>query len=136
MPALPMSNRSLLVRTDFTSDSDWTRLTDVIASETEDGFRAYFDVVDDPAFRGADWETLRAALPPNVDGASVLFIADAGALGSPGFPILVVDVMRNEPPFRCVAAELVGVDNNLNLSNMDWRDFASAVDEGGVFRGF
>jgi len=31
---------------------------------------------------------------------------------------------------------LWGVENNLNISNMDWEEFASAVDEGGVFRGF
>jgi uncharacterized protein DUF6924 len=28
------------------------------------------------------------------------------------------------------------VDNNLNISNTDWEDFAGAAGEDGVFRGF
>jgi hypothetical protein len=28
------------------------------------------------------------------------------------------------------------VDNNLNISNMDWEDFSGAAGEDGVFRGF
>ena len=33
-------------------------------------------------------------------------------------------------------ARALGVENNLNIANIDWEDFASAVDESGVFRGF
>jgi hypothetical protein len=29
----------------------------------------------------------------------------------------------------------VGGRNNLNIANMDWQEFAAAVDEDGVFRG-
>jgi hypothetical protein len=32
--------------------------------------------------------------------------------------------------------ELWGVENNLNIANMDWEDFAGRVDESGVSRGF
>jgi hypothetical protein len=39
-------------------------------------------------------------------------------------------------PFRCISSELWGVDNNLNISNMDWEDFAGAAGKDGVFRGF
>jgi hypothetical protein len=39
-------------------------------------------------------------------------------------------------PFRCIPSELWGVDNNLNISNMDWEDFSGAAGEDGVFRGF
>jgi hypothetical protein len=28
------------------------------------------------------------------------------------------------------------VENNLNISNMDWEEFASEVSDDGVFRGF
>jgi hypothetical protein len=38
--------------------------------------------------------------------------------------------------FRCIPPELWGIDNNLNIANMDWAEFADAVDENGVFRGF
>jgi hypothetical protein len=73
----------------------------------------------------------------NDDGASVLFIADSTALTSPDHPVLVVDLLDDgRRPFRYIPPELWGVDNNLNIANMDWTDFADAVDEGGVFRGF
>jgi hypothetical protein len=35
-----------------------------------------------------------------------------------------------------IAPQLWAVENNLNLSNLDWEDFADAVDDDGVFRGF
>jgi hypothetical protein len=31
---------------------------------------------------------------------------------------------------------LWGVENNLNIANMGWEEFADAVDEDGTFRGF
>jgi hypothetical protein len=62
--------------------------------------------------------------------------ARAGRAGPAG--ALVVDLLdsRDKPPFRCIPSELWGIDNNLDLANRDGEDFASAVDEAGVFRGF
>jgi Domain of unknown function (DUF6924) len=70
------------------------------------------------------------------------------SLSSPDHPILVVDLsdtylsvaefpeIAGRTPFRCIPSELWGVDNNLNIANMDWEDFAGAAGEDGVFRGF
>jgi hypothetical protein len=105
--------------------------------ENEDGARAYAEPVSDPAFENASWAEVRAAVPAHNEGASVLFIADATTLSSPDHPILVVDLLdRDLAPFRCVPSELWGVDNNLNLANLDWVDVADEVDDDGVFRGF
>lgn len=136
MPALPQSNGSLLVRTDFSDDDAWRRLVEHVEKENADGFQAYVDFVDDAAFADSDWAAVRAAVPPNDEGASVLFVADRTALATDDHPILVIDLMSDSAPFRCVADELWSVDNNLNISNMDWEDFAGAVDADGVFRGF
>ena len=137
MPGLPRSDTSLLVRTDFTSDNSWQQVSNEAQRENEDGFRAYLEPVNDPTFDHANWETVKAAVPVNDNGASVLFIADGATLTSPDHPILVVDLgSSGKSPFRCIPPELWGVENNLNISNMDWEEFASAVDEGGVFRGF
>lgn len=69
-----------------------------------------------------------------------MLIADATTLGSADHPILIVELkdFRGEwlEPFRCIPAELWSVENNLNLSNMDWEDFAGFTDERRVFRGF
>lgn len=42
----------------------------------------------------------------------------------------------DEPAFRVIPSQLWSVENNLNISNMDWRDFFQATGAGGVFRGF
>ena len=39
-------------------------------------------------------------------------------------------------PFRCIPAELWSIENNLNIANMDWEEFAEAVGADGIFRGF
>jgi hypothetical protein len=138
MPMLPRSGCSLLVRTDFTSDEAWRQVSGAALAEYEGGFRAYIEPVSDPAFDGAAWQAVKAAVPANDAGASVLFIADSMALTLPDRPILVVDLLDSSgrPPFRCVPPELWGVENNLNIANMGWEDLANAVDEDGVFRGF
>ena len=91
---------------------------------------------DDPDNDGLAWQDpRRAALVGDVH-AAVLFVVDRPALDS-DHPVLVVDLSSQaRPPFRCVATELWGVDNNLNIANMDWEEFADRVDTDGVFRGF
>ena len=135
---LPRLNSSLLIRTDFSNGDAWQKISDEARRENEDGFRAYLEPVSDPAFDGLTWEAVRAAVPANENGARVLFIADNVTLILPDHPLLVVDLQADTggPPFRCIPPELWGVENNLNIANIDWEDFASAVDESGVFRGF
>lgn len=131
-----MSNDSLLVRTDFTSEDAWQVVSDEATRTYEDGFQAYAEPVSDPAFEGAGWETVRAAVPANDEGASVLFVADRTTLTSEDHSILVVDLMDDDnQPFRCIPSELWAIDNNLNISNLDWEDFADKTDEDGVYRG-
>lgn len=134
MPALPRVLYSFLVRTDFTSDGAWRQLSDEARRENPDGFRANVEPVSDPEFDGVTWEALKATVPAN--SVAVIFIADSTTLASPDNPVLVVDLLGSEPPFRCIPSELWSVDNNLNIANMSWEDFASALDENGVFRGF
>jgi hypothetical protein len=135
---LPRSNCSLLVRTDFISDDAWRAVCDEALREYEDGFRADLEPVSDPAFSGASWEAVRAAVAPHDHGPSVLFIADSTTLASPDHLVLAVDLLDDGGgrPFRCIPPELWAVDNNLNIANMAWEDFADATDESGVFRGF
>ncbi|WP_375154248.1 hypothetical protein [Paenarthrobacter sp. CM16] len=35
-----------------------------------------------------------------------------------------------------MARELGNVENNLNIANMDWEDFAGRTDDDGAFQGF
>ena len=140
MPSLPDLGVALLVRSDFTNDQAWQAVTDQASAASEDGFLANFTPVNDPAFNNADWQTIKAAVPQNGEGSMIVLIADSITMGSDDHPILVVDLMDFEgehlEPFRCVPSELWAVENNLNLANLDWNDFADAADDQRVFRGF
>lgn len=135
MDGLPETDASLLVRTDFSDAASWTRLLKVLSNETADGFRAYVEVVDDESWQDATPEVLSNAIPGTL-GAAVLFICDRIALSDFEFPVLVVDLWGDNAPFRCITSELWGPDNNLNLANMDFHEFAGAAGSDGVFRGF
>lgn len=133
---LPSSESSLLVRTDFTDDAAWQRVRSAALAESADGFRAYVTVIDERAYDGAAWDDVRQAAMAGGQHAAVLFIADHSALGK-DHPIQVLDLSReSRAPFRCIARELWSVDNNLNIANMDWEEFADNTDGDGIFRGF
>lgn len=135
MSKLPASNRSLLVRTDFSDETAWRAMLAVVSTETADGFRAYVEIVDDERWREATPDALRNtghARP----SAAVRFVCDRITLSDPELPVLVVDLWGDHSPFRCVASELWVPDNNLNLANMDFHEFADNVGSDGIFRGF
>ena len=136
MSGLPSIQDSLFVRTDFTDERAWKAAEAAALAENDDGFRAYVRVIDEPRFAKCTWQALRQEVMALEQHAAVLFVVDGPAL-TDDHPILVVD-LSDEPraAFRCVAHELWGVDNNLNIANMDWDEFAGNVDEDGVFRGF
>ena len=133
---LPELTGSDLVCTDFTDGAAWEQVSHDAQQENADGFRACIHPVSDPAFDGLSWEAVKAAVPADDDEGAVLFIADTAALVSHEHPVLVVDLLEDRPPFRCIASELWGVENNLSIANMDWEEFADAADDDGIFRGF
>jgi hypothetical protein len=136
MAGLPSTEASLLVRTDFSDGIAWEKTKAASLAESDDGYRAYLHVVDDATLGEATWQDLRRAILALERHASVLFVADSAALAG-DHSIQVVDLSRaSRPPFRCLAKELWGVDNNLNLANMEWEDFADNVEADGVYRGF
>jgi hypothetical protein len=134
MKALPRTKNSPLLRTDFADESAWQALVAAVGKPVGD-FRAYVTPVSDPAFDGTNIERL-IELGSDA-GLHFILVADRLALTSPEYPVLVVDVAR-EPgrTFRVVPSAAWSVENNLSLANMDFEEFADAVDEGGVFRGF
>lgn len=136
MPVLPSTENSLVVRTSFADARAWADALSVVMPKNDEGFRTYVEVVDDNAWVGAEWEQVRRAALATDEQAAVLFIVDSAAL-EPGYPVLVVDLgdLAHEP-FRCVASEVWGVDNDLNMANMDWEEFADMAESDGVFRDF
>ena len=136
METLPISDNSLLLRTDFADDAAWTALCEAVRVPSEDGFLAGVDCISDPAFDGLTVEQL-IALAPRSGHYSFVFVVDRLALTDPEMPVLVVD-LYDEPgrTFRVIPREMWGVENNLSIANMDYAEFAESADPDGVFRGF
>ncbi|MBU2666155.1 hypothetical protein KOI35_21890 [Actinoplanes bogorensis] len=144
-----MNDVAFVIRTDFEHPREWLRLQAAIAEpQTEDGFLAHVEFVDDPVHDGLTAPGLLAMFPPESDH-SFAFLADTRALTHPDQPILVVNLFdyeeerpdRGRGPhygttFRVVPSEMWSVQNNLSIANMDWAEFADNVDIDGVFRGF
>ncbi|MDO5066257.1 MAG: hypothetical protein Q4D96_03135 [Propionibacteriaceae bacterium] len=134
-PPLPRSDAPLLVRTWFNDTAAWEDTRTACLIPTEEGFVADLEVLDHPGLREAPWQLLRQQGAHH--GHPVLFIADHRTQLEPGHPVLVVSLHPDDQPptFRCPAAELWSVENNLTLGNMDWEEFTGHTVDG-VLRGF
>ncbi|MGI5521462.1 DUF6924 domain-containing protein [Micromonospora sp. CA-259024] len=144
-----VSSAPLMIRTDFSHDGEWTRLmAAVVEPQTEDEFEADVEFVDDKAFEGVTAAQLRQLVPAD-SRESFAFLADSQTFAHPDRPILVVQLQDweedaeeqvgepgDDTTFRVIPSEMHSVENNLSLANMDWEEFADAVDDDGVFRGF
>lgn len=119
MPTLPANAESLLVRTDFTDEAAWAHGVVAAMEEDRNGYRPYVTPVSDPAFDGAGWPTVKAAVPHD-SSARALFIADSYALDWAEYPFLTVDLLHDNEPFRCVASALATVESNLAVDNLSW----------------
>ena len=134
MKSLPRSDQALVIRTDFSDDIAWNTVVTAIRQPVE-GFYAYVELVDDPAFNGLTVEqlvTLRDDL-----SKSYTIVADAVTMSGAEHPLLVVDLfVELGRSFRAIPSTIQSVENNLSITNMDFREFADNVDADGVFRGF
>jgi hypothetical protein len=132
---LPTSEKALLVRTGFSDQRAWEKLKAAV-SDPGDAFVFNMEIVDDRTNTEATVEQLLEALPENYPHSFIL-VADDAAVSQPDYPLLVVDLLEERGrQFRAVAAQVASIDNNLSLANMGFEEFADAVDDGGVFRGF
>jgi hypothetical protein len=132
---LPKKKQALVVRTDFSDDAAWDSVCTAIQQPVGE-FRAYVDFLNDPQYEGLTAEQLPALIRKG-SNHTFKFLVDRLALTHPEHPVLVVDLNTERGrSFRVVPSEMWGVENNLSISNMDFEEFAEAVDPDGVFRGF
>jgi hypothetical protein len=133
--ALPKTTSTPLLRTDYSDQKAWEALLAAIATPNEDGFMAYVDYLEDPAYRDLTPEQVLALVPEGFD-QPILIVADRVTLTSPEMPLLVIDLWEEHGRvLRVVVEALCDIENNLSISNMDFEEFAAAA-ENGVFRGF
>lgn len=134
MKPLPRSDMALVIRTDFSDDAAWNAVVAAIRQPVE-GFYAYVEFVDDPAFKDLTVEQL-VAVGDDLS-KSYTIVADAVTMSGAEHTLLVVSLLE-EPGrvFRAIPSEMPSIENNLSITNMDFWEFADNVDADGVFRGF
>jgi hypothetical protein len=127
---IPPEFHALVVRTDFTDDAAWLDVCELIEASDCEGYTPTLLRVEDLAYDGASVADLLRN-----PGLEYAFVVDSRTIADPERPVLVVDV-ESEQTFRTIPAEVCAIDANLGIANMDFEEFAGAVDPDGVFRGF
>ena len=127
---------SLVLRTDFGSEGAWEMLQAAVDCCHQYRQATY---VSDQAYAGMTIEAL-VEIDAGADAAeklAYLFLADAVTMAQVGRPLLAVD-LYDEPgrTFRVPARWFADISANLSLANMDFYEFADAVDESGTYQGF
>jgi len=138
--ALPWSDQAQLLRTAFGDDEAWEALKVAVregSGEYSDEPFDFLEAVDDRLYQGLTKDRIMAVASAADYPHSYLVVADDVTFASSEHPLLVIDLYE-EPgrEFRCTPEDLYSVSANLDISNMDYAEFAEAVEEDGVFRGF
>ena len=133
------ADNAMVVRTDFENQDAWNAVVKLIRAPVHlagEAFYAHVTFMDNAEYRNLSTAEVIAAIPPDYK-YSFLFIVDHDTLSSKDFPVLVVDLNGSgHRAFRADPAQIQGIENNLSIANMDFAEFAEAVDDYGTFRGF
>ncbi len=137
MKQIPETENALVLRTDFSNQAVWERICGIIQKPVGIfGFLANVKFLDDLEYAGLTKDQLLELIPKDYSH-SFIIVVDRTAISLPDYPLLVVDLYeRSGREFRAVPSQIQGIENNLSIANMDFEEFAEAVDESGVFRGF
>jgi hypothetical protein len=136
---LSSTENPAVIRTDFYNQEAWDTICGLIRAPVHDRdntFYAHVDLVEDVQYRNQPVGELLRVLPHDYKH-SFLFVVDCDTLSRADFPLLVVDLLElRGRTFRTIPAQVQGIENNLSIANMGFEEFAEAVDQDGVFRGF
>jgi hypothetical protein len=137
MKQLPQTQNPLVLRTDFSDQAAWETIRASIQKPVGIfRFRAHVEFLDDVGYAGLTKDKLLELVPKNY-AHSFIVIADRTAISHPEHPLLIVDLFEGSGnKFRSISSQIQGIENNLSIANMDFEEFAEAVDEDGIFRGF
>jgi hypothetical protein len=136
---IPTTANPLVIRTDFESPQVWKSICKGIRAPVPgpgDTFYAYVEFLDDAGFRGLTSDALLARVPGGYKHP-FLCVVDSETIAHPEFPILVIDLIADRGrSFRAIPCTIQSIENNLSIGNMRFFEFAGAVDQDGIFRGF
>lgn len=125
----------LLIRTEFTNESCWNKIIEIIKTpENTYGFVADVEILNDKKFENLNDYS---KLDTKIYFYSFLFIIDTFCMENPEHPVLCIGLQENKgKSFRVIPSELWSPVSNLSISNMDFDEFVHASNKDGIFRGF
>ena len=137
MKPLPHTENPLVLRTDFSNQMTWEKIcTEIQKPVGMFRFRANVEFLDDTEYAGLTKELVLERITKNYNH-TYIFIVDRTTISHPDHPLVVMDLYDGSGhEFRAIPSQIQGIENNLSIANMDFEEFAEAVDEEGVFRGF
>ena len=137
MKPLQHTENPLVLRTDFSNQMTWEKIcTEIQKPVGMFRFRANVEFLDDTEHAGLTKEHVLERIPKNYNH-TFIFIVDRTTVSHPDHPLVVMDLYGGSGhEFRAIPSQIQGIENNLSIANMDFEEFAEAVDEDGVFRGF
>jgi hypothetical protein len=147
-----------VVRTDFSNNQVWDEVKRLVSMPHNDPlsdivFYANVRFVEESLFANLTGEQVVHALPERYPGF-VVFAFDSETIKCREHSLLVVGFLpQGDDPslfarspsqtpvneiqaFRAIPAAIQSIENNLSIANMDFKDFAGAVNSDGIFRGF
>ena len=137
MKQIPPTENPLVLRTDFSNQEAWEKICSQI--QTPVGmfrFRANVEFLDDTEYAGLTKEQVLERIPKNYNH-TFIFIVDRTAISHLDHSLVVVDLYDGSGhEFRAIPSQIQAIENNLSVANMDFEEFAEAVDEDGIYRGF
>jgi hypothetical protein len=137
MKSIPKTENPLVLRTDFSDQAAWDRICKMIRKPVGIfRFRANVEFLDDKEYIDLTKDELLGLIPKNYNH-NFMVIVDRTAVSLPDHPLLIVDLYESSgKEFRAIPSRVQSIENNLSIANMDFEEFAEAVDRDGVFRGF
>jgi hypothetical protein len=137
MNEIPQTEFALVLRTDFSDQIVWEKICAAIREPVGDfHFLASVDFLDRERYTNITKAQLLELIPKNYNH-SFIIVADRVAVSNPEHPLLIIDLYENVGrEFRAIPSQIQAIENNLSIANMDFEEFAEAVDEDGIFRGF
>jgi len=134
MNPLPESDLALMIRTDFSDESAWNEIREIIKTPV-DGFYAYVHYVEDRDYDGITRDQILELFRGH--NQSFAMIVDETSIKNAEHPIRVIDLFNDDhPEFRAIPSMIQSIENNLSIANLDFEDFSSAADPDGILRGF
>jgi hypothetical protein len=137
MKLIPDTENALFLRMDFSNEVAWKAISAAIRKPVGIlRFRANVDFLNDVEFADITKAQMLKLIPKDYSHSFIVLV-DRTATLLLDHPLLIVDLSeRSGREFRALPSQVQAIENNLSISNMDFEEFAEAIDESGVFRGF